>query len=90
LRAVVDVLAVVAATWGVAMAVSPLLQIRAIRAHRSSKGVSVAYQQVLLVGFILWLSYGIALRNPAIVIPNVVAAIVSVATILVSLRYRHD
>ena len=82
------VLATVAATWGVAMAVSPLLQIRAIRAHRSSRGVSVAYQQVLLVGFILWLSYGIALDNIAIIIPNIVAAIVSVATILVSLHYR--
>ena len=82
------ILATVAATWGVAMAVSPLLQIRAIRAHRSSRGVSVAYQQVLLVGFILWLSYGIALDNIAIIIPNIVAAIVSVATILVSLHYR--
>jgi uncharacterized protein with PQ loop repeat len=85
---VVEVLAVVAATWGVAMAISPLLQIRAIRAHRSSKGVSVAYQQVLLVGFILWMAYGIALHNWAIIIPNVVAAIVSIATIVVSLQFR--
>jgi uncharacterized protein with PQ loop repeat len=85
---IVDYLAAAAATWGVAMAISPLLQIRAIRAHRSSKGVSVAYQQVLLVGFVLWLSYGIALHNLAIIVPNVVAAIVSVATIVVSLRYR--
>lgn len=83
-----DVLAAAAATWGVAMAVSPLLQIRAIRAHRSSKGVSVGYQQVLLVGFLLWLSYGIALHNPAIIVPNVVAAVVAVATIAVVLRYR--
>jgi MtN3 and saliva related transmembrane protein len=83
-----EILAATAATWGVAMAVSPLLQIRAIRAHRSSKGVSVGYQQVLLVGFILWFSYGIALHNLAIIIPNTVAAVVSVATILVSLRYR--
>ena len=45
------------------MAVSPLLQIRAIRAHGSSQGVSVAYQQVLFVGFILWISYGVALHN---------------------------
>jgi uncharacterized protein with PQ loop repeat len=85
---VIDYLAAAAATWGVAMAVSPLLQIRAIRAHRSSKGVSVGYQQVLLVGFLLWLSYGIALRNAAIIIPNVVAAVVCVATIAVALRYR--
>jgi uncharacterized protein with PQ loop repeat len=88
LRAVIEVLAVVAATWGVAMALSPLLQIRAIRAHRSSKGVSVGYQQVLLVGFILWLSYGVALHNPAIIVPNVVATVVCVATIAIALRYR--
>ena len=84
----IEYLAVVAATWGVAMAVSPLLQIRAIRAQRSSQGVSVGYQQVLLVGFILWLSYGIALGNPAIIVPNIVAIVVCVATILVSLHYR--
>jgi len=83
-----EYLAVAAATWGVAMAVSPLLQIRAIRAHQSSRGVSVGYQQVLLVGFVLWLSYGIALHNAAIIIPNIVAAIVSIATILVALHYR--
>ena len=46
-------LAVIAATWGVAMALSPLLQIRAILANRSARAVSVAYQQVLLVGFVL-------------------------------------
>jgi MtN3 and saliva related transmembrane protein len=85
---VIDYLAIAAATWGVAMALSPLLQIRAIRAHGSSRGVSVGYQQVLLVGFVLWMSYGIALHNLAIVIPNIVAAVVSVATILVSLHFR--
>jgi uncharacterized protein with PQ loop repeat len=85
---VIDALAIVAATWGVAMALSPLLQIRAIRSHRSSKGVSVGYQQVLLVGFILWLSYGIALGNLAIIVPNTVAAVVCLATILIVLRYR--
>ena len=85
---VVDYLAAAAATWGVVMAISPILQIRAIRAHRSSQGVSVGYQYVLLVGFILWLSYGIALHNPAIIIPNAVAVVVSVVTILVWLHYR--
>jgi uncharacterized protein with PQ loop repeat len=85
---VVDYLAAAAATWGVVMAISPILQIRAIRAHRSSRGVSVGYQYVLLMGFILWLSYGIALHNPAIIIPNAVAVVVSVVTILVWLHYR--
>ena len=83
-----EYLAVIAATWGVAMALAPLLQIRAIRRHQSSASVSVAYQQVLLIGFLLWLSYGIALGNWALIVPNTVAAVVSLATILVSLKYR--
>jgi MtN3 and saliva related transmembrane protein len=85
---VVDVFAAVAATWGVAMALAPLLQIREIRRHRSSRSVSVAYQEVLLVGFVLWLAYGIAAANVALIVPNTVAAVVSAATILVALRYR--
>jgi MtN3 and saliva related transmembrane protein len=89
LRAVTGYLATAAATWGVAMALSPLLQIRAIRAHRSSRGVSIGYQQVLLVGFVLWLLYGIALHNIAMIIPNVVAAVVAIATIAISHHYRE-
>jgi MtN3 and saliva related transmembrane protein len=82
-------LAVAAASWGVAMALSPVLQMRAILATRSSRSVSVAYQQVLLVGFLLWLAYGIALENAALIIPNTIAAVVSAATIVVSRRFRE-
>jgi MtN3 and saliva related transmembrane protein len=85
----ITVLAVAAATWGIAMAIAPLLQIRAIRAHGSSAGVSIGYQQVLLVGFLLWLAYGIALGNAALIVPNTVAAVVSVLTILTVVRFRH-
>ena len=81
-------LAVAAASWGVAMALSPILQMRAILATRSSRSVSVAYQQVLLVGFLLWLAYGIAIDNAALIIPNTIAAVVSAATIVVSRRFR--
>jgi uncharacterized protein with PQ loop repeat len=80
--------AFVASSYGVVMAVSPLLQIRAILRSRDSSSVSAGYQRVLLVGFLLWLAYGIASDNWAIIVPNVVAAFVSLATILVTLRYR--
>jgi MtN3 and saliva related transmembrane protein len=80
--------AVVASSYGVVMAISPLLQIRAILLSRTSAGVSAGYQRVLLVGFLLWLGYGIASDNLAIIVPNIVAAVVSVATILVTRRYR--
>jgi MtN3 and saliva related transmembrane protein len=83
------VLAFSAATWGIAMAVSPVLQIRKILHHRSSHGVSVGYMTVLFIGFLLWLAYGIALGNWAMIVPNIVAAIVIVATMAVTVHYRR-
>ena len=85
----VTALAFTAAGWGIAMAVSPVLQIRKIVQHRSSHGISLGYMTVLFVGFLLWLAYGISLGNWALILPNVVAAIVIAATMAVVLRYRR-
>ena len=85
----VTALAITAATWGVAMAVSPVLQIRKIVQHRSSHGISLGYMTVLFVGFLLWLAYGVALGNWAMIVPNIVAAVVITATMAVVLRYRR-
>ena len=70
------------------MAISPALQIRKILRHRSSREVSIAYFWVLLVGFALWIAYGIVLDNWFLIVPNAVALTVSAATIAVALRYR--
>jgi uncharacterized protein with PQ loop repeat len=83
-----DILAVVAASWGVLMAVSPLLQIRRMVVRRSSSDLSLSYIGVLLVGFTLWLAYGISISNFALIVPNLVAFTVGVATVAVALRYR--
>lgn len=83
-----DVLAVAAASWGVLMAVSPLLQIRRMIQRRSSGDLSLSYIGVLLVGFTLWLTYGIAIDNFALIIPNAVALAVGIATVLVARHYR--
>jgi hypothetical protein len=45
---------------------------------------------VLLVGFALWIAYGIVLDNWFLVVPNAVALSVSAATIAVALRYRAE
>jgi MtN3 and saliva related transmembrane protein len=83
-----SVLAITAATWAIAMALGPVLQIRRIVEHRSSSGNSVAYFIILLVGFVLWLAYGIVASNLALIIPNIVAGVVIIATIAVTWRYR--
>ena len=82
-----DALGITAATYGVLMAISPLLQIRRMLERRSSADVSLGYLWVIEIGFGLWIAYGISLPNLAIVIPNVVALTVGLATILVARRF---
>jgi MtN3 and saliva related transmembrane protein len=85
---VVTGFAVAAATWGVLMGISPLLQIRQMLRLRSSRDVSVGYFGILLVGFGLWISYGIAARNLALIVPNAVALLIGAGTIAIALRLR--
>lgn len=84
-----DALAPVAASYGVLMAISPLLQIRRMFATRSSSDVSLAYLGVLQLGFALWVAYGISLGNWALIVPNGVAFSVGLATVGVALRLRR-
>ncbi len=84
----VSLLALIAGSWGVIMSIAPLLQIRAMVRARSSAGVSLGYLRVLLVGFVLWFSYGVALRDPALIVCNALSAAVGATTIAVAMRYR--
>ena len=77
-----------AAFWGIVMAISPALQIRRMIHHRSSREVSVAYFSVLLIGFALWIAYGISIENWYLIVPNAVAFTVCTTTIAVALSYR--
>ena len=83
---VVTGLAVAAAAWGVLMGLSPVLQIRQMLRRRSSRDVSISYFGVLMVGFVLWLSYGIAAHNLALIVPNTVALVIGGTTIAVALQ----
>jgi uncharacterized protein with PQ loop repeat len=83
---VVTGLAIAAAAWGVLMGISPLLQIRRMVRQRSSRDVSIGYFAILMVGFLLWVSYGIAARNLALIVPNTVALLIGAGTIAVAVR----
>ena len=87
-----DVLGPLAASWGVLMALSPLLQIRRMLDRRSSADVSIAYLGVLAIGFTLWIAYGVSLGNLAIIVPNSVAFVIGLVTIAIAVRFRdpHD
>jgi MtN3 and saliva related transmembrane protein len=81
-------LGITAASWAVVMALAPILQIREILKRRSSEGISIGYFSVLLVGFALWISYGIARHDVPLVVPNCVAFLVMGCTIIVVLANR--
>jgi uncharacterized protein with PQ loop repeat len=82
------VLGVTAATWAVLMALSPLLQAREIVRRGSSEGISLGYFGVLLVGFGLWLAYGLARGDLPLVVPNTLAFVVMAGTIALAVRRR--
>lgn len=81
-------IALMAGTWGVAMGLAPLLQLRAILRRRSSADVSAAYLAVLLVGFVLWLAYGISLGDTPLIVTNIVALTANGATLAAVLVFR--
>ena len=66
----------------------PLLQIRRMISQQSSRDVSIGYFCVLLGGFALWLAYGAAIANLALIVPNAVAFGVGCLTVGVAVRYR--
>lgn len=82
------VLALVTTFWGLLMGLAPLLQVRVIVRDRSSEGVSVGWVLILLIGFLLWLTYGIVNRDVPLIISNVVAAVVTTTLLVTIRRYR--
>ena len=84
-----DALGIAAATFGVVMAISPLLQIRRMFQTRSSTDVSLGYLWVIEIGFGVWIAYGLSLPNLALIIPNSVALTVGLVTILVARHFRR-
>ena len=52
------------------------------------KDISIAYFWVLIVGFGLWVGYGISRHDVPLVVPNSVAMLVMAVTIAVARRHR--
>ena len=51
--------------------------------------MSVGYFAILLAGFLLWISYVIAARNLALIVPNTVALLIGASTIAIAVRLRE-
>jgi MtN3 and saliva related transmembrane protein len=88
-----DALAIAATSWGLVMALSPLLQIRVIVKRRDPRGTSPTWCLILLVGYTLWGAYGFASGEVPLMIANTVSFVVGtalLATILVLRRRKPE
>ena len=82
-------LAVATTVWGVLMALAPLLQVKLIVRRRDASSVSFGWIGVLIVGFVLWLGYGLAIGSTPLIVTNVVACSTHVGVLLIVLRFRR-
>ena len=48
--------------------------------------VAAAAWGVLMIGFVLWMSYGIAAHNLALIVPNAIALLIGGGTIAVAVQ----
>jgi uncharacterized protein with PQ loop repeat len=83
-----SVLAVAAGTGGVVMGLAPLLQLRRIRERGHADDVSITFLLIIAAGAAVWMAYGFALPNLALILPNVVAVATNLATALTAARFR--
>lgn len=73
-----------ATVYGVFMSLAPLLQARKMWRRRSSEDISMLYLVVLVVGFSLYLAYGLSISNRLLIITNSVSIAATATTLLLA------
>ena len=84
-----DALPVLTTCWGLVMALAPLLQIRLIVRDKDASGVSPTWVCILLVGFSLWLVYGVVNHAVPLIIANTVSLTVGLALLTTVTYFRR-
>ena len=83
----VEVVGLVGATF-TTLAFVP--QVVKIWKNRSSNGVSLSMYVCMLVGIIIWLTYGILINSIAIIAANILSGILQVLIIFLTLKNRKN
>jgi MtN3 and saliva related transmembrane protein len=83
----VEVVGLVGATF-TTLAFVP--QVVKIWKNRNSSGVSLSMYVCMLVGIIIWLTYGILINSIAIIAANILSGILQVLIIFLTLKNRKN
>lgn len=82
-----SVLAYLAAFSGIFLGLSGLPQAVKIFRTKSARDISPTSNLIVAAGAVIWVLYGMELKNPAIVIPNVLGCATAVAILAGYIRY---
>jgi uncharacterized protein with PQ loop repeat len=86
--AMTSVLAAVAIVYGLAAALSALLQARQMLARDGSCDVSARFLATYVGGYAIWLLYGLSLRDLPIIVVDALGLACGAITLAVALRLR--
>jgi len=74
----------VATAYGVLMSLAPLLQAKKMWHRRSSADISIPYLVVLVVGFSLYLAYGLSISNRLLIVTKSVSIAATTGTLILA------
>lgn len=83
-----DILAVAATIIGLAASLGGIPQILRILKRKSSGDISILLLSIVLLSYVIWFFYGMALMNYPLIITDAVGLIVFSITIAVTLKYH--
>ena len=83
------VVGVAASTWGIVMALAPVLQMVRMVRRRSAEDISLGYFGLLVPGFVLWAGYGLIIGDLFVAIPNMVAMVTALCVIFLTIWIRR-
>ena len=83
-----ELLATAATLYGIAGALSVLLQARQMRARGASCDVSLRFLATYVGGYGIWLLYGLSIESLPIVLVHAIGLATGTVTLIVALRLR--
>jgi uncharacterized protein with PQ loop repeat len=83
-----QLLAPIVGTFGVVMGIAPLMQVNRVVRRGSSDDIALGPLFIVVVGTMLWLSYGLASNDNTLIVANVVGTLVNAVVLTTVLRFR--
>jgi uncharacterized protein with PQ loop repeat len=83
-----QLLAPIVGTFGVVMGIAPLMQVLRVVRRGSSDDIALAPLFIVVIGTMMWLSYGVASGDTTLVVANIVGTLVNAFVLMTVLRFR--